>query len=536
MKKYRFPILSGILIGTSYIPFPPWALFFCLTPLFYFWWKQAERPREALFAGWITQFVLNLIGFHWIAHTAVEFGHFPWWAGILVLVGFAAIAHLYYPVSGCLSFLLIKRLNIQGPSQVFIYALSFVLCDALFTKIFPWHLGYPWLWANWPGAQFSDVIGFEGLAYVTVLVNAFITWSVVEGLLVRREGLNRRKAWTIAGIAGLLIGGVNLAGWGRETPWKKTDAELRAVVVQGNIGNFEKYMAELQYNFGVPIVKKYTELSRQAHQKFPEAHVMMWPETAFPRYLDRDYNTPLAQEVRSLVRELRLPLITGSYSAQFNSPDVYNGLFFLDADGGLATRPYRKSILLVFGETFPFSDYIPYMDKFFPNQGSFGRGTGPTVWTLNLSGGNGESLQVNVGPQICYEGLYPWFSAEMARNGAQIFANVTNDSWFGTTFEPYQHLYMTLARAIEFRRPLIRSTNTGISTVMLASGEILHQSPLGEEWWSMFRIPYQTQPEHTFYERYGFLWPWILASLLVLTVVYGVRFERGSTSIITERS
>ncbi len=536
MKKYRFPILSGIFIGTSYIPFPPWALFFCLTPLFYFWWKQAARPREVFIAGWLTQFALNLIGFHWIAYTAVEFGHFPWWAGILVLIGFSGIAHLYYPVSGWLAFLLMRRLNIRGPSQVFIYALSFCLCDAFFTKIFPWHLGYPWLWANWPGAQFADVIGFEGLAYVTVIVNALITWAVVEGLLIRREGQNVHKAWMIAALTGLLIGAVNLAGWGRELPWKQTDAELRALVVQGNIGNFEKYMAELQANFGIPIVKKYADLSREARHDHPEAQIMLWPETAYPRYLDRDYHSPLAQEVRTLVRDLGVPLITGGYSAQFDSHAVYNGLFFVDADGGLSVPPYRKSILLVFGETFPFSDYINYMDKLFPNQGSFARGRGPTVWTLNLADENGRPLEVRAGPQICYEGLYPWFSAEMSRKGAQIFINVTNDSWFGTTFEPYQHLYMTMARAIEFRRPLIRATNTGITTAMLASGELLQQSPLKAEWWSLFRVPYQTQPHHTFYERYGFLWPWILASLLVFAVLFGVRCGRGNVSISTEHS
>lgn len=537
MKKYRLPILSGILIGTSYIPFPPWALFFCLTPLFYFWWKRAERAQEAFIAGWLTQFVLNLIGFHWITYTAVEFGHFPWWFAVIVLIGFAAIAHLYYPVSGWLSFLLLKRFNIQGPAQVFVYALSFCLCDILFTKIFPWHLGYPWLWANWPGAQFADVIGFEGLAYVTVIANALITWSVVEGLLVWRQARSKRKAWAILAAAAALVTAVNLAGWGREAPWKEADAELRALLIQGNIGNIEKYMAEIQATYRLPIVQKYAKLSREAHEQFPEAHVMVWPETAFPRYLDAEFNSPLAQEVRALVRELRLPLITGSYSASFNSRDTYNGLFYLDSDGGLTIPPYRKTILLVFGEKFPLSDYIPYMDIFFPNQGSFSQGSGPTVWTLNLNAGSTEPLQVRVGPQICYEGLYPWFSAEMSRKGAQIFVNVTNDSWFGTTFEPYQHLYMTFARAIEFRRPLIRSTNTGITTVMLASGEILQQSPLEEEWTSMFRVPYQTQPEHTLYERYGFLWPWILASLLVLTVGFGVRFERGrNTSILTERS
>ena len=537
-SRYRYPILAGFLIGTSYIPFPPWALFFCLSPLLHFWWSEAVSVRECLIAGWITQFILNMIGFHWIAYTASEFGHFPIYGGLLVLLGFAAIAHLYYPIAGAVAFFALKRLRISGPAALATYALVFALTDRFFTKIFPWHLGYPWLWAGWPGVQVSDVLGFEGLYYVTIAVNALLTWSLVEGLLKRSPSPSeKRRAWAAALVAGLLISVVNLAGIGREKPWQKTDAELRVLAVQGNIGNFDKYMAELHENFGIPIVQKYVDLSRKASAEFSNAHVLNWPETAFPRPLDRDFELPLAQQVRGLARELNLPILAGGYSAQYGTAGIYNGFFYVDAGGRLLQRPYRKTILLVFGETFPFSEYIPYMDKFFPEQGAFARGAGPMVWNLDLDGR--ERLFVKIGPQICYEGLYPWFSSAMSKAGAQVFANVTNDSWFWKPFEPNQHLYMTLARALEFRRPLFRSTNTGITTAMLASGEILQKSPIGEEWWGLLKIPYQTNPAHTIYERYGHLWPWILAFALVLTLAMGkwigVGFERGKESRFTER-
>ena len=77
-----------------------------------------------------------------------------------------------------------------------------------------------------------------------------------------------------------------------------------------------------------------------------------------------------------------------------------------------------------------------------------------------------------MGPQICYEGLFDWFGRALANEGAQVIMNITNDSWYGTWEEPFQHGYMTLARAVEVRRPLVRSTNTGLSSVALASGEI----------------------------------------------------------------
>lgn len=126
-----------------------------------------------------------------------------------------------------------------------------------------------------------------------------------------------------------------------------------------------------------------------------------------------------------------------------------------------------------------------------------------------------------LGPQICYEGLYPWFSRGLSKAGAEIFVNVTNDSWFGTYFEPRQHLYMTLARAIEFRRPLLRSTNTGITTAILANGEILEMSPMGKEWFGQFNVPYRRAPPHTFYERLEPAWPFLIAAAVFLIGGFG---------------
>lgn len=88
--------------------------------------------------------------------------------------------------------------------------------------------------------------------------------------------------------------------------------------------------------------------------------------------------------------------------------------------------------------------------------------------------------------------------------GAQIFVNVTNDSWFGHTFEPYQHLYMTLARAIEFRCPIVRSTNTGISAVVTSKGEMILQSPQEVEWFASIDVPFESNPHPTVYSGFGF--------------------------------
>lgn len=515
IRYYGLPIVSGILIGTSYIPFPPWALLFCLTPLFVFWQRE-ESLKRVLIGGWLTQFVLNLIGFHWIAYTAVEFGHFPWIFGLLVLLAFAATAHLHYPLAGFLSRWLQNKFRLGRGADLGILVCLFGLCDRFMPMIFPWHLGYPWLWANLPGSQIADLIGFEGLYFITLVINALFAAALLSGLSLRSR---KAKPWALAasGFAFFII--VNLLGLGRAEKWSQADHELAVLAVQGNIGNFEKLQSELGGNFGVPVIQKYASLTRDGLSKHTETQLVVWPETAFPGVLD-SFNMAgsLYSMLRTLVQSTQTPVLTGAYSRDLQTNGVFNGLFYLDGKGQQPEPPYRKSILLVFGETFPFSEYLPYVEKLFPNQGSFGRGAGPKLFSVEP---RDSQTPVRVGPQICYEGLYPWHSSALAQLGAQVFVNVTNDSWFWWPFEPHQHLYMTLARAIEFRRPLVRATNTGITTAMLADGTHLEKSPSGKEWSGLFKIPYRNNPEHTLYEKFGYVWTWFLAGLTFVFIGLG---------------
>ena len=509
LKAYAFPIVAGLFIGTSYIPFPPWAMFFGLVPLFLFW-AETKSPRQAFLAGWITQFVLNLIGFHWISYTAIEFGHFPAWGGYLSLLGFASIAHLHYAIAGALAVYARNKLNTRPGWFFALAALFFLICERLFPMIFPWHLGYPWLWAGLPGAQFADVIGFEGLNVVTIAVNAMLACAIDLSWFHPSFERAKQKALGLIGGAIALVVVINLLGLGRAEKWSHPDASVKFLAVQGNIGNFDKVMAEQGRNFRAPIVSKFLNLSDEGLKAHPDSQIVLWPETAFPDNLDRPYiNDQYPAQLRNFFAQHHVPLITGSYSYEPSKKAVYNGVFYIDQTGQLPVPPYRKSILLIFGETFPLSEYIPYMEKLFPDLGSFGRGNGPEVMPITI---NNQTLRV--GPQICYEGLYPWFTVDLAKKGAQILVNVTNDSWFGSDFEPYQHLYMTLARAIEVRRPMIRSTNTGITTGITADGRGLQKSPQGQEWTGSFELPYLTNPGHTAFEIFDALLIWILIGAL----------------------
>lgn len=477
--------------------------------------KLPALLRQAFFLGWFAQFILNAIGFHWIAITATEFGHFPMWAGIITLIGFCAIAHVYYGLAGALALFIFKKLERSGIklSATAFITMTFSLfgmIEALWPAIFPWHLGYTWLWGSFPGAQFSDVIGFEGLNLITLACNALFAIGWIRYASSEKTFLLRARPsarWIIAGLA--LFLGTNLLGLGREKMWRETDGELKLLIAQGNIGNYEKLIVEHQKNFSVGIINTYVRLSAAGFEKYPEATHVLWPETAYPDYLDSAFqNEPNWNTIRQFAVLQRKSVMTGAYSYDPMTKKTFNGFFGMDANGILFGPPYRKSILIPFGERFPFSDVIPYMKWLFPGLGSFGAGAGPTSLDFR---------DFKLGPQVCLESLYPEFSAAMARKGAEIFSNVTNDSWFGQTFEPYQHMTMTLARAIENRRPLLRATNTGISTVVLADGTVLEKSPMQSEWVGFYLVPFKKNPPVVTYSKIAGYTPWLAALLAILS-------------------
>ncbi len=521
---FRWAILSGILVGTSYIPFPPWALIFCYTPLWIYVTEESSSVKKSFWAGWVTQFILTLIGFHWIAYTAHEFGQLPWAVSYLALLLFCAFMHLYIPVAVAAATWLRLRFKLSGGQTLFTIALLHALLERTWPVIFEWHLGYTLIWSKIPIYHLADLVGFHGLSTVVLLFNAWMGYVWLKQSFVKKA---------LSHLSLLALTFAALVGWGfwHGKTWNKFDGETKATVVQANIGNLEKIYAEQGRAYQEVITRKFLDLSFAAMQKYPQTDILIWPETAFPDYLDQHLlDRKHAQILISGLQPLGRPLITGAYSKDPKADEkqdtsTYNALFLVDQLGNNLDKPYRKTELLAFGEYLPLSEQFPFLLKLLPFVSNFGRGHGPEVMKWETPQG-----VIKWGGQICYEGLYPSFTRGLAEKGADILVNVTNDSWFGKTFEPQQHLYMTLARAIEVRRPLVRSTNTGVSTAVLANGDVLQKSPLHEEWSGQFVIKYLKNAPLTFFVQWGH-WDWI-----VIILVLGAVIGRGALNARSRRS
>jgi apolipoprotein N-acyltransferase len=117
----------------------------------------------------------------------------------------------------------------------------------------------------------------------------------------------------------------------------------------------------------------------------------------------------------------------------------------------------------------PLRKLFPFISKLVVGVGDFRPGKGYYPLTMNSH---------KIGVMICYEGIFPDAGRNYKKMGADLLVNITNDAWFGNTSAPYQHLSMTVFRAIETRLYIVRSANTGISAVIDPTGRIVSQTDL----------------------------------------------------------
>ena len=469
--------------------------------------------------GMVTSFVFTLIGFNWVTYLLHEFAHVDWPIAAIGMLIYALIAHLFVPLAGLLWFWGQKKFQWTKRLSLGLMALITTLSEAYSLTLFDWNFGYSWYGANIPVYHWAEVVGFSGLSAATLLCNLplYIAWEK------RKQSAGKIILASI--LSGFML--LNIGGLWLKNRLPQPDASFKTLLIQAYIENSEKLSAELGKGYAKEIFNRYIALTDNALKAHQDVKIdfAMWPETAFPGLLGEQFkfnNLPLA--LAQFLQQRQLPLLTGAYSVDQQSLLITNSLFVLNKNGEIVSPHYSKSILLAFGEFIPGEQFFPEIRNWLPPTGHFARGVGPTD-LLNLNG-------YKMGAQICYESLFPKFSRSLAQLGAQFIVNVTNDSWYGAWQEPYQHMYMTLARGVEFRRPVLRVTNTGISTVSLASGKILERSPIHQAWAGLYEVPYLKNPPATFYQNWFWLVPALLWGALVLLLGIGAVHRLNSHNSI----
>jgi apolipoprotein N-acyltransferase len=286
-------------------------------------------------------------------------------------------------------------------------------------------------------------------------------------------------------------------------------------IVQPNISQIDKYKP------GYDAIN-FSRLAQHSQPKSDQPRLILWPEAAIPWRLEEGYPFryyqfqpgETAQGARLVLMRLMNPgdvLLTGVDRLEFDKDEqlvgARNSMTAIDSSGRILAN-YDKAHLVPYGEYLALRWLLEPLGatRLVPGDIDFWPGPGPRTLTIPFDG-----QQVTVGMQICYEIIFSGQVTDPARRPDFIF-NPSNDAWFGGWYSP-QMMAQSRLRAIEEGLPVVRSTPTGISSVIDADGRTLHRLPRGVAGRIDAKLPMAKAP--TLFARYGNILPLGFATLLI---------------------
>ena len=482
-------LIAGALIAPSLAPFDIPYLALAPPALLYLLSYQKNTTQSALL-GWAFGLGFFGSGVSWVFVSISEHSQTPLPLAVgLTTLFVAALALLF---SGQL-YLWKKLFSARLP------VLSFIGLWILFEWVRSWlFTGFPWLYLGNASLDtpYQNLLPIGGvwLASGAILITAL---AIAE--LIRSRSL-----------LPLLIAPLPLIGCYLLPPlWTEpNDNRLSVAIVQPNIAQAIKWNP----GYREDILTQYETLTRN----HLDAQLVLWPETAIPA-LFRYAAAPLAELLNDLDSS-GTTLISGLPSA---IPDdehpkgylIHNSLAILTHGSGV----YHKQRLVPFGEYVPMEKSIRGLFDFFNlPMSSFSL---PTSQQPLLSVG-----QTKLSAAICYEIAYPEL-VRTSSSDADILLTVSNDTWFGRSIAPAQHLQIARVRAVENGRWVIRGTNNGITALIDAQGAIVQQLPQFQS--GVLRGTAQGMQGQTPYQQHGAL-PVLLLALILTLIPLGPRRKRDS--------
>jgi apolipoprotein N-acyltransferase len=460
------------------LSFPKFSLgiatgFFFLLPLLHL--LKSGKTKKAFLLFYSFAFLSYLAILYWIPNVMVQYGGMSPTLSILGLIILAAFLSLFNGIAGSLIFRV----------PLFVIPLVWIAKDLVIEHIFG---GFPWCllgYSQHNNIHFIQVAELGGIHLVSFLV------VFINVLLYRL--VTRRDKYTAAALLVILVA-VYSTGFflDRSNRDEIKDLEFhKAGILQPNTNN--DFIPRSKKDLIVlRLLEESKELAKQG------AEFVVWPEhtvSIYPLQNPTDY-----YRLMNFART-HVPLLAG-FTDQQNIKEIYNSMILFTKEG---TSKYDKVHLTPFGEYILFRDLLFFVKRITDEIGDFT----PGAEVKNLDIGNHA-----VAAPICYEIIFPQLVRDFIARGGELIITGSNDSWFGNTSAPYQHLAMAAFRSIENRRYILRSTTNGISAVIDPSGRILYRSPLNSEDHFIARFKYIKRK--TIFNRFGYLFPYFCLALLIV--------------------
>ena len=448
-KHILLLFLSALLLEISFAPFnPTFFAIFLFLPFFFFFLKF----KNFFLVGLIWGIFYSIFSIHWLA---LNTGTFPWLATLSMLLA-ALFLSLNYAFLG-MFFKMIQRKD-SGFALLFF---PFVWVGIEFIRSFG-IFGFPWLCIghsqtyNTAYVQIADIGGVYTVSFFILLANLILY------LLIKQFSIKRLIILIAIILFPFIYGAISL-----NTDMAE-DKALNFRIVQPNIAAKEKWLPENR----LPIINKLDSLSRIENDFEPD--VIVWPETAVPYYIRSSiYYLHL---VNQCAKDMNSTIITGALDYYFSDNNDWhsttNTLFMFEPQrSSYSPQVYDKLHLVPFGEFTPGGKVFSWLNNMQYGQSEFKHRNYRNALKMTA-----DSIMFT--PMICYDSVFPQTARKFSAQGSQYNILITNDIWFGRSMGPYQHAAIAIVRAIETRRPLIRSANAGISMFIDEKGRVLDQLDL----------------------------------------------------------
>ncbi|MEY5040531.1 MAG: apolipoprotein N-acyltransferase [Bacteroidota bacterium] len=541
-------LIGALLLSLGWAPYNfILGSFVGLVPLLYVVYQLNQNQKKSIIVFLYAYFyfvAFNFFTIWWVKNAS--------WLGVIATL---VVNSFFY----ALIVVLYSKVSKYLPSKIaYLSFVTFWLAWE-YIELLDWDLSWPWMTLGFSLAnhiwaiQWYEITGVLGGSLWIVLINLLV-WSNLKIKIVNREFLRKRIYLLVTVlVVPILFSGVlwmNYADDGKK---------INAIVVQPNFDPYtEKFITANGYEQSLsPSQQAMVMMNLVDEIPAKNVDVILFPETAVPTTVKKEemqFNSVL-QTLVQWANSKEIPLITGVHFAEdvevFDKNNIpadvkkyryedayykrYNSALWIQ--NGEITDIYHKSRLVIGVERIP--SYFVFLQRYLidfkddqleseynPNNGI------QENRSVFVKADSAYKTTLKLAPIICYESIFGEFVTGYVKNGANLLGIITNDAWWGDTPGYKQHFSYAKLRAIETRRNVVRSANTGWSGAIDSRGKVLFQS----EYWKpgAFKVEVTTNEKITTYVKYGDFLGRISIPLSILFIINAFIKRKKNKSLLSK--
>ncbi len=503
-------VISFTLLTLSFPDFDLWFIaWFGLIPLFYAIEREKESFLKSAILGWVFGMGFFFGTCWWLTFAMTTYGGLPWFVAYFLVLIIVSIVGLYSAVFAGFLSIILKRLGSYG-----IFAAPFLWTALEFAR---YHISFN----NWNEIAYSQAFnptfiqsaqygGIYLVGFLVLLTNAFLAFIFFP---VQKTKIIFRfipVSAVLFVVFTLFFSYQNQSVVNSENGKSDDFSKTNVVAIQANVP-----MSGLNYEKWLNLRERHVKLAEEGLAKLaleqPDYKknplLIIFPESPMNFMYEED--SEFRQFITNFALKHNAYVLFNSAEPNESKGNYFNSVVLVNAQGRKIGQ-YDKIYLVPFGEYAPVPEEI---QKVIPTLiGSFELGKEYDIFDIG---------EVKTGILICYESHFPTLAREFVKNGADVLIEMTNDGYLGKTGVLKQHLASAVFRAVETNRPVLRTTNVGITGYINERGEILQPS---ESYTEEIRVWSMTKSDgsKTFYVKYGdwFAWLSIVASLGLLILSF----------------